>query len=275
MRYLLKTHKIFSLEEIANIISENKSLPKKAAVITFDDGYKDNYTNAFPVLKKYKIPATIFLTTGNIGSNNLFWWDKLEYILVNTKIKRFDLGDFGYIFTPSKGNKFKTLDEIITRFTRVSEDKKWKLINELLEKSDVEIPKDIGKNIIMSWDDVKEMNENGIDFGAHTVTHPILTKISIKQAKNEIINSKRDIEKRLKKSVNTFSYPNGLTNDFNNDIKDLIKESGFVCATTIIPKMTTKKSDLFELGRLPPGNNFNSFKFFISGLYSDIFHRFY
>jgi len=271
MKYLLRTHKIISLEEMAKIILEKKALPKRAAVVTFDDGYKDNYTNAFPILKKYNIPATIFLTTGNIGTNNLFWWDKVEYILCNTKLKRFDLGDFGDISPPSGSNILKSLGEIMSRFNRIPEDKKRVLIDKLVKISDVDVPKNLGRDIIMSWDEVKEMNENGINFGAHTVTHPILTKVSPQQAKHEITKSKKDIEKRLNKPVTTFSYPNGLADDFNEEIKNLLKENGFICASTIIPKMTTKKTDLFELGRLPPGRNLNSFKFCISGLYSDIF----
>lgn len=272
MRYLSKTHKILSLEEMAKIINEKKALPKKGAVVTFDDGYKDNYTKAFPVLKKYNIPATIFLTTGNIGNDNLFWWDKVEYILRNTKLKRFDLGDFGDIIPPLGKTKLKTLDEITTKFTKIPENKKCDLIDKLVEISDVDIPKNLGKAIIMSWDEVKEINEEGINLGAHTVTHPILTKIPLMQAKNEIINSKKEIERRLKKPVNTFSYPNGLANDFNNDIKTILKENGFICATTLIPKTINNNTDLFELGRLPPGHNFNSFKFCISGLYSGKFN---
>lgn len=271
MKYLLRTHKIISLEQMAKIILERKTLPKRAAVVTFDDGYKDNYTNAFPILKKYNIPATIFLTTGNIGTNNLFWWDKVEYILCNTKLKRFDLGDFGDISPPSGSNILKSLGEIMSRFNRTPEDKKCVLIDKLVKISDVDVPKNLGRDIIMSWDEVKEMNENGINFGAHTVTHPILTRVSLQQAKHEITKSKKDIEKRLNKPVTTFSYPNGLADDFNEEIKNLLKENGFICASTIIPKMTTKKTDLFELGRLPPGRNLNSFKFCISGLYSDIF----
>ncbi|KYK27621.1 hypothetical protein AYK20_02520 [Thermoplasmatales archaeon SG8-52-1] len=267
MRYLSKTHKILSLEEMARIIKGNKNLPKRGVVVTFDDGYKDNYTNAFPILKKYNIPATIFLTTGNIDNGKLFWWDKLEYILSNTKIKSFDLGEFGSIFPPSNKNKLKTLDEITIRFTKIPEDKKNDLIDKLVKNSDVDFPKNLGKDIIMSWDEVKQMDEGGINFGAHTVTHPILTKIPLNQAKKEIINSKRDIEKRLNKPVNIFSYPNGHADDYNQDIKTILKENGFICATTIIPKMVNNNSDLFELGRIPPGKDFNSFKLCLSGLY--------
>ena len=97
IRYLIKTHKIISLEELTKILIEKKSLQKRTAVITFDDGYKDNYINAYPILKKYNIPATIFLTTGHINSDKFFWWDRLGYILLNTKLKKINLEGFGII----------------------------------------------------------------------------------------------------------------------------------------------------------------------------------
>lgn len=270
MRYLLKTHKIISLEKLARAIVEKKALPKRAVVITFDDGYKDNYTNAFPILKKYNIPATVFLTTGHIGTNNLFWWDKIGYVLCNTKLKKIELGDFGDISPPSINNLSQSLDMITEEFKQIPEDKKNDLIEKFVKISDVDIPNGMGKDKILSWEEVKEMNENGVNFGAHTVTHPILTKLSLKQAKHEIVQSKEDIEKRLGKPVNTFSYPNGLAGDFNADIIDLLKESGFICAVTGIPKTVTSKTDLYKLGRLPSGWSYDSFKFFVSGIYSDL-----
>ncbi|MCK4818805.1 polysaccharide deacetylase family protein, partial [bacterium] len=270
MKCLLRTHKIISLEKLARAIVEKRALPERAAVVTFDDGYKDNYTNVFPILKKYNIPATVFLTTGHIGTDNLFWWDKIGYILCNTKLKRLELEDFGDISLPSKGNISQSLDKIINRLNRTPEDKKCDLIEKLVEISDVDIPKGMGRNVILSWEEVKEMNENGINFGAHTVTHPILTRLSAKQAKHEIVQSKKDIKRRLNKPVTAFSYPNGLTDDFNAEIIDLLKESGFICAVTRIPKMIISKTDLYELGRLFPGWNYESFKFCVSGLYSDL-----
>ena len=73
IRYISKTHKILPLDKLARYVQEGKPLPKRVAVFTFDDGYKDNYVYAYPVLKKYNVPATIFLTTGYINAGNLFW----------------------------------------------------------------------------------------------------------------------------------------------------------------------------------------------------------
>jgi peptidoglycan/xylan/chitin deacetylase (PgdA/CDA1 family) len=270
MKYLKKSYNILDLEELVSLVKEKKAIPKKTVVITFDDGYLDNYKFAYPILKKYKIPATIFLTTGYIGSNDIFWWDKLGYILFNTKIEKIDLKDFGKIYPKSFKQSIQSFEGFIEKFKNIPDEKRKDLVEELIKSTNVAIPRQMGKDTILSWDQVKEMTDNGIKFGAHTVNHPILTQISLKNAEKEIVNSKKDIERHTSEPVRTFCYPNGLLTDFNSEIKQLLEENDFSCALTLLPKMVTQNSDLYELGRIPPGEDFHTFKYCLSGLYSDI-----
>jgi len=270
IKYLSKTHKILSLNELATCLRAGKPLAKRVAVVTFDDGYKDNYRYAFPILKKYKIPATIFLVTGHIDTGNLFWFDKIEYIIKNTKIKRLKLDGFGDFSLNPINNRLQSIFTIAEKLKKIEDEKKNHLIEKIINISKVDIPHDLGRDVILSWDEVKEMNEWGIDFGAHTISHPILTRVSLEQAKFEILQSKKDIEKRLGQSVYTFAYPNGTYEDFNTKILDIVRKSGFTCAVTTIPTTQASKTNLYELGRLDPGGSFLSFKFVVSGLYSDI-----
>jgi hypothetical protein len=168
--------------------------------------------------------------------------------------------------TTDRLNSITVISEKLKTFPN---NKKDFLLEKLEKNSNVDIPSDLGADLILSWDDVKEMNEFGIDFGAHTVTHPILTRIPLNQARFEIMQSRKDIEKKLGKTVDTFCYPNGLPQDFNTNIIDLVKESGYTCAVTTIPTIPPLKSNLYKLGRLPYAWSYNSFKFFVSGLYSD------
>jgi peptidoglycan/xylan/chitin deacetylase (PgdA/CDA1 family) len=269
MKYLTKAHKIMPLNKLAEVIREGKSLEEKIAVVTFDDGYKDSHLYAFPILKKYNIPATIFLITGHIDTGNLFWFDKIRYIILNTKMKRIELDDLGDFSLNSIDNKLKSMFIIVEKLKRIPDEKKNNFVKKLTDICDVNIPSDLGREYILSWDEVKEMNECGVDFGAHTVTHPILTRISSDQARFEILQSRKDIEKQLGQSVNTFCYPNGTLEDFNSEIIDIVKESGFTCAVTTLPTINPSKTNLYKLGRLPDPWSFDSFKFFASGLYSD------
>ena len=208
MKYLKKTNKIISLNRLAEIIQEGKPLKEKIAVVTLDDGYKDNYMYAFPILKKYNIPATIFLVTGHIDTSNLFWFDKVKYLICNTKLESIKLHGLGDFSLNSMKDRLKSLFIIIEKLKKISDEKKNDILENLVNIFNVDIPHDLGQDINLSWEEVKEMSECGVEFGAHTVTHPILTRISLDQAKFEILQSKKDIEKRLNQSVTTFSYPN-------------------------------------------------------------------
>ena len=269
MRYLSKTHKILPLNDLAKYIIEGKTVDEKIAVVTFDDGYKDNYICAFPILKKYNIPATVFLVTGNIGTKNLFWFDKIRYLLLHSKIKRINLNEFGDFTLNTLKNRLFSSFIISEKLKKIPNEKKNNILEEIENISDVNIPVDLAKNLILSWDEVKEMNECSVDFGAHTVTHPILTRISFDRAKYEISQSKKNIEKKIGKTVNTFCYPNGTSDDFNTNLLNFVTESGFSCAVTTIPIIDTSKANLYRLGRLPTAWSFESFKFLISGCYSD------
>ncbi len=268
--HLMKSYKIIPLSELIQNILENKPIKKKSAVITFDDGYKDNYNHAFPILKKYKIPATIFLTSGHIGTDNLFWFDKIEYVLCHTKLKDIELDYFGKISLNKQENRWRTIFDIKEKLKQIPEENKNKFIENIVDLSDVDIPKNIGKETILSWDEVKAMNEFGIDFGSHSVTHPILKNMCLKDIKYEINWSKKTIESHLGQPIYSFSYPNGKVNDFNDQIISILKNAGFKCAVTTIQKMVSPKSDLYKLGRLYSTDDFNLFKLYISGLYTDM-----
>jgi peptidoglycan/xylan/chitin deacetylase (PgdA/CDA1 family) len=247
---------------------EGKSLPQKAVAITFDDGYLDNYLYAYPFLKEHHIPATIFLTTGPIESNTLYWWDKIGYIIAHTSISQFNLSELGNFSLHSQKDKSRIQEEITEALKLVREDRKDFLISQLSKISGVEIPLNVAKGLILSWDQIKDMSNNGISFGAHTVNHPILTNIPLERARWEIIQSKIDIENVLNKNVSLFSYPNG---DFNADIISIVKESGFICAVSFTRgKCVNLNDNIYTLGRFAPRDNLQLFKFEQCGLMSDL-----
>lgn len=270
MKYLKKTSKIIPLSKLAELIQEGKPLEEKIAVVTLDDGYKDNYLYAFPIFKKYNIPATIFLVTGHIDTGNLFWFDKVKYQIFNTKLKRFELEGFGDFSLNSIDDRLKLFFIISNKLKKISDEKKNDLLEKLVNIFNVDVPHDLGRDVYLSWAEVKEMSEGGVEFGAHTVNHPILTRISLDQANFEILQSKKDIEKRLNKSVNTFSYPNGTIEDFNKEIIEIVKNSGYSCAVTGISILNYSKTNLYKLGRQFDPWSYNSFKLIDSGLYSDV-----
>jgi peptidoglycan/xylan/chitin deacetylase (PgdA/CDA1 family) len=270
IKYICQTHRVISLDELAECIIKNRYLPDKSIIITFDDGYKDNYLKAFPILKKYGAPATIFLTTDYIDSGKLLWWDMIGYVVYNTRANCLEVDGFHYSLM-SPNERQITKDLLMWRATKLSEAERTHLIDKLISMSGVKIPPYIGKELMLSWQDVKEMRGSNISFGAHTVTHPIMSKISSQQARNQIAQSKKTIEEKLNLPVTEFAYPNGQSGDFNTDTIRLLKESGLRCAVTTIPKLISPKTDQYELGRIGPGKNLHELRLLIFGPYADLY----
>ncbi len=119
------------------------------------------------------------------------------------------------------------------------------------------------KRRFLTWEDVNRMRREGVAFGAHTVTHPHLTKIPKEEIINEISTSKKDIELRIDNQIDSFSYPYG---SFNENVKDVVKDSGYSCALTVNYGLNDPASDLFALKRIPVNNNF-TFEYFVSNLF--------
>ncbi|KFD40920.1 hypothetical protein HY02_04300 [Peptococcaceae bacterium SCADC1_2_3] len=243
LAFLTKNFEVVPLEYIANALKKRKPLPQKAVAITFDDGYQDNYLHAYPILKKYGVPATIFLTSSLIGTKKLFWWDKIRYIINHTSLKVLEYSDLGTydLSLPSKRQKAACI--ICEKLKICPEDKKEVFINDLNHLANVEIPDVLGEKMILTWSQVKEMASNGIAFGAHGVTHSILTNLPFDQAKKDIIYSKRDIQEKLGKPVSAFSYPNG---NFNSQLGDILRKSGFNCVVVVQGRLVGRRTNVLN-----------------------------
>ena len=269
MKYLRTNFEILSLETLGQYIQSGESLPKKSVVITFDDGYKDNFLYAYTILKKYNIPATVFLATGFIGTDKLLWWDKIGYVLENTSVKEFELDTIGHYKLNSLADRIIATNRITEQIKSIPDENKHHTEKELLKTLEVEIPPGLGNNLLLNWEEVAEMSTGGISFGAHTVNHPILTNLPIEQAKSEIMISKKDLEARLDRPVTTFSYPNG---DRNAELVEFVSNSGFTCAVSTKPgRLINTKDNPYELNRMC-SLDFNVLKIMLSGLWGDLHH---
>jgi peptidoglycan/xylan/chitin deacetylase (PgdA/CDA1 family) len=269
IEYLKQNYNIISLPELQKLI-KNKCIPKeKTVIITIDDGYKDNYLYAYPIFKRYNVPATIFLSTGNIEHNEPFWCDEVSALIHLTSKKELKLKGFQNYDLTYPHNKYYCINNLIEKIKRYDKDERIKTINNLIDATDIDIPDELNQ-LVLSWNDVKKMNGNVINFGAHTVTHTILTNSKLEDAMCEISGSKEIIEDYLGSDIDTFSYPNGTYDDFNCSIANLVKKAGFTCAVTTIPSLITSKSNLFTLGRINGSiNDFNNFRVITSGIYAD------
>jgi len=252
MEYVASGCTPLALEEAVERIKHD-DVPDNAVVVTFDDGYRDNLLNAFPILRQLSIPATIFLATEAIGSGKILWHDKVFSAFRETTAPFLeDLAD------PTKKYSLTTLEEklfaqgVVLKFLRsVSEHERTVWITRLTEKLQVEEKQEAG-DLMLSWEESKMMHRYGVAFGSHTVTHPILSNLSPQEVMVEVNRSKQVIEEKLGAPVRAFAYPRGKREDFNELTKHILKEAGYLCALSTIFGTNTVGQDLFELRRGSP-----------------------
>jgi len=249
--YLKKRFNIISLDEYVTIVKNKRIIPRNCVIITFDDGYRDNYINAYPILRKYNVPATIFITTGKIGSKEPLWGAKVAYYINSTMASEINLDGIGKYRLDSDSRKLKAIDDIIERLKLINEIKRDIVIDRLAEQLKVEKVDKAADVLFLSWDEIRDISTNSISFGAHTVSHPNLASISVDQAKREVVESKYRIEVETDRSVNCFAYPYGGLVHFNERIKTMLREAGFICACSTIYGRQNLNDDLYQLRRIP------------------------
>jgi len=264
MDYVSKHYNVISGADLAAFIKGKRKLPHHAAIITFDDGYRDNYTKAFPILKARNLPAIIFLTTDFIGTGKPFYWDLIAYCFQNTKLKKVELPCLGPQGWINESTRTEVMYAWIAILKKISEAEKQIIVEQLPEIMKVSVPDDAFRNLMMTWSNAREMSENGIEMAGHTVSHPILTRISLEEASRELINCKRHIEDQINKPVLSFAYPNGQIGDFNTELIKRVQQAGFEVAFTLLPG-PMRNADVLK-------NPFSIRRVFLS--YRDTFSRF-
>jgi peptidoglycan/xylan/chitin deacetylase (PgdA/CDA1 family) len=272
--YIKKHYNVISLDDYIEYCTEGGELPEKSIIITIDDGYKSNYTIAFPLFKEFDIPATIFLTTDFIANKNFLWVDRLEYTINHTEAKdvRLKIGDEEFVFPlNTKQDKIYCDKFLRGRLKWMTNEHIEKTITEIENKLNVKIAET--KNVPkiyepLEWEEISEMIKTSkVTIGSHTHKHLILARYENEIIQNELALSKRIIEEETGISTRLFCYPNGAISDFNAQTEQIIRESGYSCALTTVSGMKNEFSDLFELKRFSVNNNdLKSFIMTVSGL---------
>jgi peptidoglycan/xylan/chitin deacetylase (PgdA/CDA1 family) len=229
-------------------------LKERAVAITFDDGYADNVLEALPILEEVGVPATFFISTGRIGTNNEFWWHQLEGILLRDVEypPHFKLNDSCYgrewdTNTLQQRKKlYAALNELMQK---ISTDRQEVWLNQLrnwsgLGKADRTIHRS------MNREELKKLAGSSLaTIGAHTVTHSALSALTEEQQRKEILPSKQALENITGTKITTFSYPFGRKRDYNSTSVQLCRETGFDKAASNFPGQIHRWTDPYQLPR--------------------------
>ena len=202
---------------------------RKFAIFTFDDGYKDNFTKAYPIFKRYNIPFTIFVTSSFPNNQALLWWECLSDIIMKNST----------IYT-NLSEKFetKTLEDKERVFSIIK--RKILLFNQLNLKEEIEkyLPysfnyEEKNKKLCINWEELKRISKDPlVSIGAHTLNHFALNRLSKEDVINEILNNKRELEEKLNIKVNLFAYPFGDNSTCGKREFEIVKNLGFDLALT-------------------------------------------
>jgi peptidoglycan/xylan/chitin deacetylase (PgdA/CDA1 family) len=248
-RILKKNFDVVSLREAAEYLEDGIYSRRPKAVITFDDGYLDNYEVAFPILRKLDLPATIFLPTTMIGKDEPLSHDKAFWLAKNALEKKIELKSIFLKANLSKETAHNSANvsdvlELTDKIVYLPVEQRDIIIDEL-EKI-LEITQYPAEYKLLNWEMVREMNKNGIYFGDHTATHPVLPLEDEKSFEIEIFESKKILEKELGNTAVSFAYPNGK---YNEEIRKQIIKAGYRVAVTTDKHTNKFGEDLFALGR--------------------------
>lgn len=238
MDFIRQRFNVISGRDLVAWLKGEQPLPTHPALITFDDGYRDNLDHAWPVLQQRNMPAVIFLATDYIGRATPFYWDLVAYCFAHTTKKEAVLPLIGLQQWRDRESRTAVLKNWLSSLKKLPDQEKWSAINQLPQLLDVSISADTFAGLHLTWDQVRTMAAAGIEMGAHTRSHPILTRISLEQARLEVEGSKKRVEAEINQPVTLFAYPNGLPTDFSAELQAILALVGFKAAFTMVPGPT-------------------------------------
>ena len=264
MAWVKSNFEVLSFADLHTCAQENRSWPRRALIVTFDDGYSDNYTHAFPILKELNLPATIFVSTSYLSAPRLFWWDLIAYCVKQTNHLEAHLLDVSPNVLSLKTPKERrmAINKILMWVKSVPDDMKNAFLDSMPSALEVTLPTDILSATQLNWNQVREMAENGIEFGGHSLTHPILSNIDAAQLNHEIAGCKKEIEAQTGRDVLVFSFPNGQSNP---TVHDAVQKAGYAFSTAYFAGVAHPSLGTYGLPRIAVETDF-SFAIFQANL---------
>jgi peptidoglycan/xylan/chitin deacetylase (PgdA/CDA1 family) len=243
MEYVRERFEVLSLSELIDRWRARRWDAKTAyCVITFDDGWLDNYRHAYPILRRYHLPATIFLPTDYVGTSRWFWPERLGYLLraadapscAPERREAFYQALIGALqngvreSAPSWGDGAgpDSYDRIIEACKELDASLLDRLLTALSDILAVKVPE---TRVLANWDEIREMSRHGISFGSHSCSHRLMTHLPEKEIRREAVLSYEKLRENGVNMIPVFCYPNGNYNDL---VQQVVREAGYQAAAS-------------------------------------------
>src|SRR5262245_42781760 len=252
-------------------------LPRRTVIVTFDDGYADNLSNAKPLLERYDVPATVFATVGYLGHEHEFWWDELDRLLlqpgtlpavlrlsIDGSIFLRDLGEathysaadferhrhWNVVVQDDPGPRQEIYRALCLLLRPMPIGERRRVLEALQMWAGVE-PKGRLTHRTLALAEAAQLSEGGmVEVGAHTLTHSVLSALPATAQQTEIVGSKARLEEILGRPVCSFAYPYGTRSDYTPETVALVRQAGFACACSNFAAVVWRGTDPFELPRV-------------------------
>lgn len=256
--YIAKHFRVVPIDVLLAELNQNNVQPFTIA-LTFDDGHFDFYENAWPILQKYQLPASLYITTGFVDGKVWLWPDLLKFAMLNSVNKT--------IFLPPLGEICLDTEHLSTSWHRLGDycltlptDSRQEFIQQLAQKADITLPQTpVAPFTSVSWQQLDEMQQEGLDVGSHTISHPILSSLSEQNSHDELLISGRSIAQHLGRFPRGICYPNGRPTDVNDHVINQAKAIGYTYGL-LARNTTIDKNNPFLIGRLASHIDFDYFK---------------
>ena len=231
--FISRGYAFISLDQLKDWLFD-KTKKQKFVIFTFDDGYADNFFHAYPVFKKYNVPFTIYVATHFPDKTAILWWYLLEDIILANDFLDLKVGKNRHRFSnKTEEEREETFLHIRSLIMETSCLEEFLIkIEEIFSPFQIDLYEKT-EELVLSWEQICQLNRDPlVTIGAHTVNHFLLSELSRKQAKTEIMDSKKKIEHHIKGEVNHFAYPFGGEGDAGVREFEIVKECGFKTAVT-------------------------------------------
>lgn len=228
-----KNFDVIGLEDLDHALQQRRG---RHVVFTFDDGYLDNYTEAFPILKSYNAKAAFFVTTGFLDVPQMPWWDEIAWMVRHSPLTELPQNPWTLVALPfDEPNREEVIQACLLVYKRISGSQTSQYLRELAELLQTgRAPERIAHELWMTWPMLREMRQAGMTIGGHTVNHPILANLTPEQQDFEVGECLRRIGQELREPATTFSYPVGGKTSFNSHTRKALERHGVKWAFTFI-----------------------------------------
>ena len=231
LKHYNRNYDVLRVADLCDIHGGSMRCPKRPLLITFDDGYTDNYEIAYPMLKENGLTAAFFVSTSHVGLKELFWFEELGFLIRYTEKSHISLPD-GTELALSVGDRGELIKSLLWQFKQLPNEERLAAMNRLRDECDTYANATVDRvNLPMTWDQLTEMNNDGMEILSHSHTHPVLATLeSVEQIDQELQVSKKLLEDRLGNNCRAIAYPDGQWHSYDERVLASAERAGYELA---------------------------------------------